>query len=167
MGIKVYKNVLPDDLIKEVFTYLDNNSYRNVWRQSIYWTKNLKANNPTALTLSDLPIFMATPIIEHFQKLDKKYSKYKCHCIFYIWPPMSHIGWHNDDKWEVGASIYLNKEWNRNDGGLFLYTEKGQNKFIIPEYNMCVVNEGHTDHAVSALASHGPHRLSLQIFCEK
>ena len=87
--------------------------------------------------------------------------------MYYIWPPMSHIGWHNDGKWVAGASIYLNKTWDRNDGGLFLYREKNQNKFIVPEYNMCVVNEDHTDHAVSVLASHGPHRLSIQIFCEK
>ena len=26
MGIKIYKNVLPEDLIQEVFTYLDNNA---------------------------------------------------------------------------------------------------------------------------------------------
>ena len=167
MAIKIYKNVLPEDAIQELNKYLDNNVYRNIWRQSVYWQKNLKANNPTALTISDLPVFIAAPIIERFQKLDKKYRKFKCHCMYYIWPPMSHIGWHNDEKWVAGASIYLNKTWDKNDGGLFLYREKDQNKFIVPEYNMCVVNENHTDHAVSALASHGPHRLSVQIFCEK
>ena len=77
MAIKIYKNVLPEDAIQELNKYLDNNVYRNIWRQSIYWQKNLKANNPTALTISDLPVFIAAPIIERFQKLDKKYRKYK------------------------------------------------------------------------------------------
>ena len=52
MGIKIYKNVLPEDLIQEVFTYLDNNAYRNVWRSTIYWKENLKAKNPTALQMN-------------------------------------------------------------------------------------------------------------------
>ena len=166
MGIKIYKNVLPEDLIEEVFTYLDNNASKNIWRSTIYWKDNLKGKNPTALQVTDLPIFMSERVINCFVKLNKSYKKYKHHCMFYIWPPLSHIGWHNDAKWQMGTSIYLNKTWDRNDGGLFLYKEKGQNKFYVPKYNTCVVNSNHTDHAVSALASHGPHRLSLQIFSE-
>jgi len=166
MAIKIYKNVLTEEIIQEVYNYLDNNAYRNVWRSTIYWKDNLKAKNPTSLLVTDLPIFLSEQVISHFVKLDKKFKKYKHHCMFYIWPPMSSIAFHNDDKWKMGASIYLNKTWDRNDGGLFLYTENGKNKFYVPEYNTCVVNTDHTDHAVSALASHGPHRLSLQIFSE-
>jgi len=41
----------------------------------------------------------------------------------YYWSVYSYIPWHDDGHQHAGLTIYLNKKWDRDDGGLFLYNE--------------------------------------------
>ena len=78
----------------------------------------------------------------------------------------SHIGWHNDGGHKSALTIYLNKEWNRNHGGLFLFDQEKGHGFLVPERNLGVYQMGGIWHAVSALTKTAPPRESIQIFME-
>ena len=51
-------------------------AFNNILERSIK-----KGRNPTALQVTDLPIFMSERVINCFEKLNKSYKKYTHHCI--------------------------------------------------------------------------------------
>ena len=72
--------------------------------------------------------------------------------------------WHFDNT-VLGSIIYLNKEWDINDGGLFMYKlDNGQILAEVPEYNKMLLDYGNCEHAVSTTKK----RLdTLLVFGEK
>lgn len=42
-------------------------------------------------------------------------------CLSYVWTNGSYISWHTDATYETAITVYLNPEWERDWGGLFLY----------------------------------------------
>ena len=40
---------------------------------------------------------------------------------YYLWGPGSYIPWHSDEVYSSAFSIYMNENWNYEDGGLFQY----------------------------------------------
>lgn len=90
----------------------------------------------------------------------------------HIWENGSGINWHNDNDTNglkrIGATIYLNKEWDLNYGGLFLYKKDGDDRWYKPNYNECVWFKSPMDHAVSIISNNVPEpRLSVQLFFAK
>jgi hypothetical protein len=98
--------------------------------------------------------------------------------------PLSSVGWHTDkhDEYEhggsdclgcrdvAGISIYLNRKWEPNWGGYFLYKENktsSQGIFYEPIYNRAVINNGRDVHAVSAVTNGSNNRYSVQLFVNR
>lgn len=88
-------------------------------------------------------------------------------------PKDSYIPWHDDAGFNFVSTTYLNKEWEFDWGGAFLYVnEKGENKFLYPEYNMVTrygkesSSDEHIPHSVTKIADLPPnyYRTVLQIF---
>lgn len=90
-------------------------------------------------------------------------------CYMHIWQRGSGIRWHEDGNGSrIGATVYLNQEWNSNWGGLFLYEKNGHQSWYNPTYNNCVWFESPMWHSVSLLGSDIPYpRLSVQLFFDK
>ena len=63
--------------------------------------------------------------------------------LIYYWTPGSYIPWHgDDDRWDSGT-IYLNKEWDQDQGGFLCWKENNHtNRMIIPEYNTLALKRG-------------------------
>jgi hypothetical protein len=78
----------------------------------------------------------------------------------------SHMGWHNESGEYTGAvTIYLNKIWNRNWGGYFLYEEEDKTlKLQIPQYNKAIFQFAKTFHATTPVYEGFPIRKSIQVF---
>ena len=83
---------------------------------------------------------------------------------FYSFRPGTDMKWHFDNT-VLGSIIYLNKEWDINDGGLFMYKlDNGQILAEVPEYNKMLLDYGNCEHAVSTTKK----RLdTLLVFGEK
>jgi hypothetical protein len=67
----------------------------------------------------------------------------------------------------IGITIFLNDDWNTNDGGLFVYKENKndtQGKFIEPIGNRIIINYKDLNHAVTAITNKEVIRYSLQMF---
>jgi len=80
----------------------------------------------------------------------------------------SFIPWHNDSSHSYSATVYLNKEWNKDWGGYLAYQEEGSEiKCFIPAYNSCVCYPTPLMHSVQLTALNAPMRESLQIFVDE
>lgn len=86
--------------------------------------------------------------------------------LFYYWPTHSYIPWHNDPSVKAGITIYLNKQWSRDHGGLFLYEEHDTIRGIVPKYNTCVVQQGGVLHSTTPVLPKGKLRCTLQIWID-
>ena len=88
---------------------------------------------------------------------------------FHVGLAESGISMHNDAGHRFGATIYLNKVWHQDFGGLFLWMEDENNptrlKGYIPEYRSMVLNDEGQDHMVTRVAPKlSEIRLTIQIF---
>ncbi len=161
--IQVYKNFLPNDLIKDIFSYVKDNMKKNTWYTNISWQDVLvnKSNQVSMLLLS--------PFVEdikrcYVQKNDI-YGDYNFIAQFYVWQRGSHITWHYDNDHSFGSTIYLNSKWNRNDGGLYMYEEEGQIKAEEPEYNKMILNDNKLYHSVSMITNTAENvRTTIQVW---
>lgn len=82
----------------------------------------------------------------------------------YYWMPNSHICWHNDTNHSGAVTIYLNRDWNPNHGGLFLYEQGSTIQAVLPIMNRAVMQIGGEMHAVTCTTSRAPIRCTLQMF---
>jgi len=67
----------------------------------------------------------------------------------------------------IGITIFLNDNWETNDGGLFVYKENAndtQGIFVEPIGNRIIINSKDLDHAVTAITNPNVIRYSLQMF---
>lgn len=84
--------------------------------------------------------------------------------MFYYWSNGGYIPWHNDAHVSNACTIYLNPEWNLEDGGLYQYIESDEIKTVFPKYNLCVLQNNHTLHATTPTKAGAPWRRSMQFF---
>jgi hypothetical protein len=79
----------------------------------------------------------------------------------------SFIPWHNDANHKFSATIYLNKNWDKNWGGYLMYEQNGEIKCHIPTYNSCVCYDTPKEHSVMLTSIAAPMRESLQVFVDE
>jgi len=165
-SILMYDNFLEPSLIREINEYTFKQINKPNWNTSHRWSNAVKRLTAPIISLY-LPEQFALPIQDRFNKIKYKRKKFKIkYSMFYICSPNSYIGWH-DDPYSFGASVYLNKEWDIEHGGIFLYKDKEDIKGVSPVYNRCVINVEKTMHTISMLTPDAPLRRSLQIFGEE
>jgi len=171
--IKIYKDCLHKDLIKNIFTYLKFYSNKDVWGSSFYWND---ASNPNSSNIITHEIGNKSLInfikknIEDIININFDEEKLLFIPMIYIWSSGSYLSWHNDDPYPYNGTIYLNTEWDSNNGGIFLYKDN-KNKTIIgvePKYNDMIVNtssekDPHNLHCVTCIPSFvNKKRITLQ-----
>ena len=83
--------------------------------------------------------------------------------LIYLWPNGSYIPPHRDSTHAQAVSIYLTKQWELSDGGLFCYADEDGIKCVVPEYNTGVRNDKAELHFTTPVTS-AKIRISLQVF---
>jgi len=159
--IKTYSEVLEDNLITDIFEYLKNIFDKDVWSSSNGWDQNLVLNSANIIThtVNDKILYKKIKnSVEKTLKIDFEKEGLDFIASLYLWGGGSYITWHPDTLYPYNGTIYLNKEWNSNDGGIFLYRDN-KTKSIIgiePVYNFMVVNSSteldpHSLHCVTCI----------------
>ena len=74
------------------------------------------------------------------------------------------IDWHDDHKWKYGATYYINRRWNENWGGEFMFTENNGHGWIPPVGNSLVIVKAPISHKVNPILSPIIPRISVQMF---
>ena len=106
------------------------------------------------------------------QTMCDKFDMQPRHILFHYWQPESFISWHDDNGHLAAATVYLNIEWHRDNGGIFLYQEDSDDLVLgktniraeFPEYNKCIFQKGGLHHSTTATHWKSPTRKSLQVF---
>jgi Rps23 Pro-64 3,4-dihydroxylase Tpa1-like proline 4-hydroxylase len=159
--IKTYKNTLDENLIKKIFNYLKNIFGKEVWSSSISWNQNLSLISSNILTHTIYDKFLIKSIkknIEDNIKIDFDEKNLDFMVSIYVWCGGSYITWHDDSCYPYNGTIYLNEEWDSDDGGVFLYKDNQTKEIrgVNPIYNSMVVNSAsetdpHNDHCVTCI----------------
>lgn len=143
--IKTYTNTLNFDLIKDINDYLNTILQKSVWSSNNSWNKNLLSSSSNILChlIQNKNINKKIKIcVEDKINLKFEQTNLKFICHIYIWGAGSYIPWHDDSCYPYNGTIYLNEEWDSDNGGIFLYKNDEKNKIfgIEPQYNLMVVN---------------------------
>jgi Rps23 Pro-64 3,4-dihydroxylase Tpa1-like proline 4-hydroxylase len=167
--MRVINNFTSPDFIAEILKENQDLMYENVWRSNLGWQNDIVSPNGVVLIrplndnqkkelLQSLKIHDLVPTDKQIE-LDAQ---------AYMWHNLSFIPWHsdkeNDDEVRYAATLYLNKEWNNNWGGLFLYKKNDNIYAEAPRFNLLVFNDQNYEHATSMLTSNAPFRYTIQLF---
>lgn len=123
---------------------------------------------PYVIRLDSAPVLIYNIHGAEFEMISELVQKYTGNSptsiMYYLWTPMSHIGWHDDSKHKGALTVYLNDEWNINHGGVFLYQLNDRIEGIYPKRNLAVHQIGTVPHTVTPLSRKSNNRKTIQIF---
>lgn len=164
--IVVKKDFLDETVLNEILMLTDTkvNSFSPEWYTNQSWPEGIRRGCGTVCVLP-LDSYVK-PIKDALCLVDKKYGEYKLRAQLYLWTPGSFIPWHRDGNKDLGCTIYLNKNWDQNSGGIYLY--KGEEMEIrgeFPEFNKLVLNDSNVEHHVTMIPnSCMENRITLQVW---
>lgn len=164
--IQVIDNFLEPEYIEKVRLYVEKHLSDPMWNTNLSWGGDIRISSTQVSCFSLLKNKQLCNHVSKKYKLlypelkNKKLVSYS----FYIWHKLSYIPFHDDGGKFLSSTIYLNEEWNKNFGGLFLYEKDNEIKCIYPSFNRCVVNTNKLSHGTSLTSIDAPYRTTLQIF---
>lgn len=85
--------------------------------------------------------------------------------LIYVWTKDSYIPSHSDGLYSKAITIYLNRKWEYNDGGLFNWKNPKTSEWIsvVPKFNMAMINDSGYMHGTTPVKS-SQFRITAQIF---
>ncbi len=167
--MNVINNFISIDFIDEVLKENKELIYENVWRSNLGWQDEIVSPNGVVL-IRPLSTTQKNTLTEALKKhnLIPSDKKIELDAQAYMWHNLSFIPWHSDkdsnDDVRYAATLYLNKEWDDNWGGLFLYKINDKILAEAPRFNKLVFNDKNYEHATSMLTSNSPFRFTVQLF---
>jgi hypothetical protein len=154
-----------DDMIEKIFKNSDPN-VPNVSTSLMVWEKGLQANSSPiiryVLNKNNDELFQSLK-----KEIENKIPYFIDSIVIHFSPKLSYIPWHKDDHVKAALTVYLNKTWNTNWGGYFLYRLNGEIKGIKPDFNLAVLQQGGETgitHCVTTTNIDADLRISLQLF---
>lgn len=163
--LRIFDNFLDDALYSECYEYSTSRfeSPEMSLRTNLSWVEPIRKDSN--LVLSHI---LSTDNDLYKKISDVIKSKYKVERIksimFYYWTQGSHIPWHNDDCHNGGITIYLNKSWNENWGGIFLFKADNKINGYYPKPNRSIMQLGGIEHSVAPTTKNSDIRFTIQIF---
>ena len=132
------------------------------------WEKNLLNNleTPKKVIIHEnyLKFFKTLLLHQPFIKIKSKLFKFNF--IIHVMKKNSGINWHEDSHAEYGITYYLNKKWNKNWGGEFMFTHNGQHGYIPVIGNSLVIVKTPLQHKVNPILIDYMPRITIQCFIE-
>jgi len=171
--MKIFNDVLSPELIEKIFSEIKSNLATPSWAASVlFWDKTIMTN--VGATVLQTPARQNGEEIHEQAKqfFPEHLKKYKAYVHYYIWTKGSSISLHQDSKYSYGVTIYLNKEWIIDEGGIFMWKDKKEKsdyyKAYIPKYNSMILNDEDEKHLVTPVNPFSRSlRMTIQIFGKK
>lgn len=154
--IKVYKNFFDSDCLKLIEESIEKSKN----------TANLRTSYPSNNWGSDI-IHQSAPVMVYDmqdvdilrERLTDNKSQIKhldidfttAQFMIYYWPVGSYIPWHNDAHATWTATLYCNKVWDMDWGGLFLYKEEDKILAEVPEWNKLIIQTDKEWHCTTSI----------------
>ena len=164
--IEVFENFLKDDDFKIVqetaFRQLEVPSPATFRTNYTWWQPNI-IHQSSAVLVYDVVEENVIKILD--DAFIGQFGRNPGQYMFYYWTNNSFIPWHEDGHVKNAGTLYLNNEWNRDFGGLYLYeTSENEMKALLPTRNTFVLQHNHTMHATTPTYPGTPFRVSVQMF---
>ena len=151
-NIVFHKNVLDENLINHIKKYVIDNKASKKWQTSMFWPEFIQKTSTTVSVLSlDDNKKICKELRKIYNKLIPETKKMGMEVNYYIWPPLSYIPFHDDSHKQVASTIYLNKDWHIDWGGLFLYKEKDKILAEVPEWNKLIIQTDKEWHCTTSI----------------
>lgn len=167
------------DKLYYIQNFLNPNAYKNIHRAIIKQRKNINLqsskniwseyliNNidaPFRVEVSNYePFDMIKTLVQRNPFFQLKDVKEMSTVIHYM-KKNSGINWHNDGNWKYGATYYLNRRWEKNWGGEFMFTDSDGHGYIPPVGNSLVIIKSPIEHKVNTVLTNIMPRITIQIF---
>ena len=166
--MKIINNVLSSNTYSECLSELSENFNKRCWASSLFmWSEEIH----DGIKGSCISAKVSTTLSEKIEKDIQKYlpQTYKSlYLQFHVFQYYSGVAVHNDGDRKFGATIYLNKEWDANWGGIFLWKENQNDDLlngVLPKPNMMVLNDEKQIHMVTPISPDCKEpRCSIQIW---
>jgi Rps23 Pro-64 3,4-dihydroxylase Tpa1-like proline 4-hydroxylase len=176
--MKYYDNFLPENLAEELYN-LGNNVMFGKHNEKVHFWTNYRWDQSI---IKDSAAVICIQLPEHFlsiiddilikkqllnEELDVTLTKGSSASIN-VWTKNSYIPTHKDGTHRKAITIYLTKDWNYNDGGLFNWKDKNIKEWytVTPLFNRAVLNDDNHTHGTTPVTS-DRFRITLQIFINK
>ena len=159
-------NFLPNNFYKELHDMIFK-SHRDVIESADKtWNKVLLQNvkSPQRLRVSDTFNKQYTTLLKH--QLFINLTKQNISFIVHKMNRDAGITWHSDGQ-RYAATFYVNKRWNENWGGEFMFKTETQSGFIPVVGNSLVLVKAPLLHKVNTVLSPTIPRFSIQSFTEQ
>ena len=169
--MKIIQEALTSELLEEVNDYFNDNIGEHAWRSgSVTWPMGIKQGVTHSPLIQDLPDELGDKVSKEIKaSLPKSIidKTIKTDCQICMWERLASLSSHNDEKYTFATTIYLNKEWAIDNGGLFVWQELGQQtlRAFVPSFNSAVINDKDELHLVTPVSvfTHEP-RYSIQLW---
>tara|TARA_B100000902_G_scaffold77352_1_gene82127 strand:- start:1858 stop:2382 length:525 start_codon:yes stop_codon:yes gene_type:complete len=167
--MRIIENAISDELIDACIEEIQGKKKQDVWGISKWkWGVPLQQAYRLTACLSN------KPDVHNYNQIRNETTRHfetpASNINYHVWLPGSGIGWHDDDNYSYGATLYLN-DWPPEKGAIFMWKEKytGELNCINPKRNLLVINDCGEDHAVSPVLAGEDMglRMSIQIFSVK
>ena len=162
--ITVVQDILPPNFITALKNIVHSNAPQYKWATNLGWESELIKKSAQVAIFNLNGTTFEPEIIQVY----KKYfdiSKYNFNINYNLWHNGSYIAFHNDAHVVYSSTIYLNKIWDKNYGGLYLYyADKDTLKAIVPKYNLGIINTQQLHHGTSIISNDAPIRETIQLF---
>jgi len=166
--MKIINDVLSFSTYYDCLKELSENFNKRSWSSSLFmWSKEIhdgiKGSCMSSLVSEELSKKIESDIKPH---LTKTYTG--LYIQFHVFQYYSGVSVHDDGDRKFGATIYLNKQWDANWGGIFLWKENEKDeimKGVLPKRNMMVLNDEKQLHMVTSISPDCKEpRCSIQIW---
>lgn len=162
--MKFFENVLEESIVEDLAIDVKQNFKKFNWVIStLTWQKELFLSSIGPVYVTEVDLNLQNKIEN---SICKYFPRYKSLQIYhYLWDKNSSISVHDDGERKFGATIYLNKNWDINHGGIFLYKTNEKWNANIPKFNSMTLNDEFGDHLVTIISPNATEfRHTLQIW---
>jgi len=164
--MKVFKNSISQELWKRCIDDVNSSLSDDTWKVSnLSWSDTIKRGINGTCLIKKVDTELRLDILNEIKDFLPYFSNISMN--YHVWLPNSGISSHDDLNHKFGATIYLNKNWDVDFGGLFVWEKFDSSgmKALVPECRTLVLNDSHEKHLVTIVSNYIPEpRISIQIF---
>jgi hypothetical protein len=164
----IIKNAISDSTMNHVKNEINENLTRAVWASNeIIWSPDIMKGITGSTMIKIVGEGNKILLENELKKYLPEYTELTFQ--YYVWQKNSGISMHVDPKFKFGATVYLNKKWDFDYGGIFIF-ENFQNddpyfRAFCPEYNTLLISDKNEKHMVTPVSVIAPFpRITIQIW---
>jgi len=162
--MKIFKNVCDQDFLDLIHDDLNIRLQGPTDLSSKGYDESLRIGIETDIVVLRVENHIASMMRKVLIKILPDIRLYDIKFTYQIMPYNAGISKHQDINKPFAATLYLNKVWDLNYGGLLVYEDKGLRAYC-PAYNTLILNTEKTLHLVTPVTKAAPeYRYTLQCF---